>query len=108
MAEVPSLIDPPKMYDRDIAVFNNDAKRKAAEMENLKDVVSGDDVDVALVMRNGLEVKNLDDAEVKCKVCSLSFKSQQDLHDHNEAFQYCCWQCFICYETLQEAQNHTC
>ena len=47
MAEVPSLIDPPKMFNRDIAFFNHDAKRKADVMENLKDVVSGDDVDVA-------------------------------------------------------------
>ena len=83
------------MCDRDVAIFNHDAKKKAAVMENLKD-----DVDVASDMRYCLESKNLDDDEYKCKICCLSFKSQQDLHDHNnEAYTYC-------YQTLQEAQNN--
>ena len=38
--------DPLKMYDRDDATFNHDVKKKAgAAMENLEDVVAGDDVD---------------------------------------------------------------
>ena len=109
MAEVPSLIDPPKMYDGDVVTFSHDVKKKAgAAMENLEDVVYCDDVDVESTMRYSLEAKNLDDEGFRCKVCCLPFKSEQDLRDHNEAYSYCCWQCLVCYETLIEAQNHDC
>ena len=53
--------DPLKMYDRDVATFNHDVKKKAgADMENLEDVVACDDV-VASDMKYSLEAKNLDD-----------------------------------------------
>ena len=95
VAEPPFLIDPLKMFDGDVATFSHDVKKKAgAAMVNLEDVGACDDVDMASTMR--------------CKVCCLPFKSEQDLRDHNDAYPYCCWQCLVCYETLKEAQNHDC
>ena len=56
---------------------------------------------------SGLDVKNSDNV-YKCKVCGLVFKSQQVLQEHDQAYTFCCWQCSICYGTIQEAQNHSC
>ena len=47
-----------------------------------------------------LEAKNSDDL-FKCKTCGLAFKSQQELKDHDQAYQYCCRDCSICYGRLK-------
>ena len=44
----------------------------------------------------------------KCKTCGLSFKSQQELKEHDRAYSYCCRDCLICFKTLQESKNHLC
>ena len=49
-----------------------------------------------------------EDDVIKCKVCGLVFKSQQELEDHDKAYTFCCWQCSICYGTIKEAQDHLC
>ena len=70
-------------------------------------VVANDEVDV--IMRYGLEAKHFDgDDEFKCKICGLSYKSQQELQEHDRAYTYCCRQCLICFKTLRESQNHLC
>ena len=48
------------------------------------------------------------DDGLKCKTCFLSFKSQQELEEHDRVYTYCCRECFICFKTLQESQNHLC
>ena len=53
-------------------------------------------------------VAKFDNDGFGCKLCGLVFESRQDLHNHNEAFVYCCWQCLTCYETLQKAQSCVC
>ena len=59
-------------------------------------------------MQCAVDREIVDSYQFKCKVCLLSFISQQDLHEHNEAFSYCCWQCLTCYDTIQGAQDCIC
>ena len=57
--------------------------------------------------RFSLEAKNSDDL-FNCKTCGLAFKSQRELQDHDQTYQFCCRHCSICYGTVKEALEHVC
>ena len=84
-------------------------------LPNLSSIVTVADTEEELILEAAenalcLQTKScfLDDDGFKCKTCGLSFKSQQELLEHDSAYTNCCRECLICFKTLQESQNHLC